>query len=662
MGTAEPGRFGTSMEEDGISVLLVDDNERWAKYITGEIEKKTQGFKVSLAFSANEAMVSMQDESFDCVVADYHMPEADGIQLLENVRQKDPDLPFILVTGEGSENVASEAIEEGVTDYIKKDPRADQISLFINRIEQAVNQYRLRQRIEESEQRYRTVTEQTQEAILILQKGTVRFCNERLSEITGVDRDAVLRGGISFIDEVIHEKDREKVRETLDEWRRKDTGGGLDTTRFITEDGDTRYCEYTGRPITYSGEPATLLSVRDVTPREKRRRKRRQRRELNKRVQQTLIESQTRGELESSIIDHLQGYGYDLVWVGEGREGDLHTRSSTGDDRYADELRLTVGGEHGSEPRVSASQSGEPQFIEDFESLLPTDWSQLAVECGYRSGAALPLVHEGISYGVLAVYSKEPGGIGEIEREVLCETADILALSIHNLESKRALTSDSPVDVELEVGSSDYYLVGMLSSPRFDVSSAEVRVTGTHPDSEGNTVQYVTLTEVSPEGFNQAAADNPAVKDVSVISQEDAERVQLTVEENTPESELGSVGAVVRSTTVTPNKAVLQIELPGKKNLGSLVETLEDEYRDVSVVSCTETNEGFKMAGRLLPKSLDLTEKQEVALEAAYRHGYFEQPRDTSASDIAESLDITHSTYLQHLRIAQKKVFERLYG
>ncbi len=86
--------------------------------------------------SAAAALDELSAESFDCVVSDYEMPETDGIELLEAVRDRHGDVPFVLFTGEGSEAVASEAVAAGVDEYVRKwagdDPYA-QLTAAIDR-------------------------------------------------------------------------------------------------------------------------------------------------------------------------------------------------------------------------------------------------------------------------------------------------------------------------------------------------------------------------------------------------------------------------------------------------------------------------------------------------------------------------------------------------
>ena len=60
---------------------------------------------------------------FDLVLSDFNILGFEGLQVLEAVHAKDSNLPVIIVTGTGSEEVAAEAIKRGAADYVIKTPR-----------------------------------------------------------------------------------------------------------------------------------------------------------------------------------------------------------------------------------------------------------------------------------------------------------------------------------------------------------------------------------------------------------------------------------------------------------------------------------------------------------------------------------------------------------
>ncbi|WEL20824.1 PAS domain S-box protein [Halorhabdus sp. BNX81] len=129
----------------GINVLHVDDQADLAAVVAEMLERDAD-ITVETATSATEALERLSGGQFDCLISDYAMPGMDGIEFLEAVRADDPDLPFILYTGKGSEEVASEAITAGATDYLQKGGGTEQYELLENRIRNAVAQYRSGQR------------------------------------------------------------------------------------------------------------------------------------------------------------------------------------------------------------------------------------------------------------------------------------------------------------------------------------------------------------------------------------------------------------------------------------------------------------------------------------------------------------------------------------
>jgi len=127
---------------ESIRVLHVDDDPEFLDLTVDMLEREDNRFTVETATSPAEARDRLADHEFDCIVSDYDMPIMDGIEFLSAVREEYPDLPFILFTGKGSEEVASDAISAGVTHYLQKRSGADQYTLLSNQIQNAVQQYR----------------------------------------------------------------------------------------------------------------------------------------------------------------------------------------------------------------------------------------------------------------------------------------------------------------------------------------------------------------------------------------------------------------------------------------------------------------------------------------------------------------------------------------
>jgi len=130
---------------DDVHVLLVDDDETWASSTAQILERQREAFTVRTATDLAAASAAFGDEEPDCVVSDYQLDRGTGLDLLTEVREAAPELPFILITGRGDESLASDAIGEQVTDYIPKRSLGGRDDLLARRIESAVDSYRTRQ-------------------------------------------------------------------------------------------------------------------------------------------------------------------------------------------------------------------------------------------------------------------------------------------------------------------------------------------------------------------------------------------------------------------------------------------------------------------------------------------------------------------------------------
>ncbi|MFW5956220.1 MAG: response regulator [Halorhabdus sp.] len=105
---------------DTFRVLVVDDDPAIAEMIGEFLPREDDRFDVDTATAATAALDRL-DDGYDAIISDYQMPEMNGIEFLETVRNdRDSDIPFLIFTGRGREEVAMEALNLGADRYLQK--------------------------------------------------------------------------------------------------------------------------------------------------------------------------------------------------------------------------------------------------------------------------------------------------------------------------------------------------------------------------------------------------------------------------------------------------------------------------------------------------------------------------------------------------------------
>ena len=114
-------------------ILIVDDDEYIRESIRETLRRKN--YDAEGADNGKEALELFQHEAYDMVISDMKMPGMTGIELLERMKQHDPDIPFLMITAYGAIESAVEAIKKGAYDFIQKSPSlVDELEIHVERI------------------------------------------------------------------------------------------------------------------------------------------------------------------------------------------------------------------------------------------------------------------------------------------------------------------------------------------------------------------------------------------------------------------------------------------------------------------------------------------------------------------------------------------------
>lgn len=111
------------------NILIIDDEKAIRKTLSEILSY--EGYKIEEAGDGEEGLRRFRDKTFDVVLCDIKMPKLDGIEFLDKVREMNPDVPVIMISGHGTIETAVEAVKKGAYDYIAKPPDLNRLLITI---------------------------------------------------------------------------------------------------------------------------------------------------------------------------------------------------------------------------------------------------------------------------------------------------------------------------------------------------------------------------------------------------------------------------------------------------------------------------------------------------------------------------------------------------
>ncbi|WP_226022890.1 bacterio-opsin activator domain-containing protein [Halomicrobium salinisoli] len=381
-------------------------------------------------------------------------------------------------------------------------------------------------------------------------------------------------------------------------------------------------------------------------------------------VAHAVITTSTREELERAVCDRLvESDAYRFAWIGEvDRTSDeVRPRVAAGvEDGYLDDVTIAIDGdESGTGPTARAIRTDRVQVMQNVQTDPEYEpWREQAIERGYRSSAAVPIVYEDIRYGVLNVYAESPGAFTDPEAEILSRLGDVIGHAITAIERKDALVSDTVLELTFQVEGLGRELVELTADGSGAIAFDNLI------RSDDALIAYGRVEGVDREALQDAAERADMVDDLRVLTPE-GEEYEVEILTDVAGSLVQAVsthGGRLTTATIEDGEFSYVVQFPPGRDKRQLIELVE-EHCPAATNTAQQTVEqpDRDVVGSNAVLEERLTEKQRTALEAAYFAGLFDWPRKSTGQEVADRLGVTPPTFTQHLRAAEQKFFDAVF-
>lgn len=242
---------------DEIRILHVDDDVNQSEFLQYFLPEMDKAFRIDFVCDPCQVMEKLKSERYDCVVTDYQMPKINGIELAEKIRESF-DLPIIIYTGQGSEEIAEAAFSAGIDDYLRKEMDPSHYQVLAKRIRNVVEKKRI-------DIMYKTMIEGAKEAIIISVDDRIEFANKATLDLLGINNVSEW------------EADQFSLLKRLEENNKLLSGSEMlsenDHIQSVytlnLKKGRKIIVESSSSALSYNGKNGVITFLRDITEKEK---------------------------------------------------------------------------------------------------------------------------------------------------------------------------------------------------------------------------------------------------------------------------------------------------------------------------------------------------------------------------------------------------------
>jgi predicted DNA binding protein len=297
-------------------------------------------------------------------------------------------------------------------------------------------------------------------------------------------------------------------------------------------------------------------------------------------------------------------------------------------------------------PWLDAVERGEP---------VATDGGPTADE---RPGIAVPATYRDVTHGALCVVAADGAPVSAAERRELVALGRCLGWAVTAGQWRDLLHSDAVTEVEFHTADEGEFLARASAALacRIELESA-VGVT------EDASRLYLSVAGARPQGVADVVDGANGVSDLRVIeTREDGCSVSVRVEGGSAVRTLTEHGATVRDATAEDGRVRVVADLPEGADVRPVADGLRAAFDDARLASKESVARSARTESAFRDGVADrFTDRQWAALSAAYHGGYFDWPRESTAEEVADAMDVSSPTFHNHLRKAQRALLDGLF-
>lgn len=208
-----------------LELMIIDDNPDDRTLAIRELMKHFYDISVIEIINRTEFEEALDKGDFDIIITDYRLRWTTGLDILKEVKSKYPDIPVIMFTGTGTEEIAVEAMKRGLDDYVVKSPKHFmRLPVSVKKaIERREEQKKAEEAVKRSELKYKAIFENTgTNSFIIDNNGTIEIVNNQFERMSGYTRDEI-KEGVTWRDLIV-KTDHDKFEEFIEISKEDKTG------------------------------------------------------------------------------------------------------------------------------------------------------------------------------------------------------------------------------------------------------------------------------------------------------------------------------------------------------------------------------------------------------------------------------------------------------